>query len=102
MSSHANQTRSGKIPGTGADRKVILGFKPKSVQLENVDGLVSAFKSETMDADKAVKRVTAGTMTFPASMVTLNADGFTIGTDADLNVAGEDIHYVAWEGRNED
>jgi len=102
MSSSLNQTRSGKIPGTGADRKVILGFKPKVVQLENTDGLVSAFKTETMATDSAVKRVTSGTMTFPASMVTLNPDGFTIGSDADLNVSGEDIHYVAWEGKNED
>ena len=101
MSSSLNQVRTGLVVGTGADKKVTLGFKPRSVQIENVDGLVSAYKSDTMLADSAMKRVTAGTATVPAAMITLEDDGFTIGDDADLNVVGEDMHYVAIEAKNE-
>ena len=101
MSSSLNQVKTGVVVGTGNAKKITLGFKPRSVKIENVDGLVSAYKSDTMDADSAVKRVTAGTMTFPANMVTLEDDGFTIGNDSDLNVVGEDMHYTATEGKNE-
>lgn len=99
MSSLTAQTRTGKFVGTAAAKKIVLGFKPKAVKLVNEGGLVTGFKSETMDADKAEKRITAGDMTFPANMVTINSDGFTIGSDADLNGAGELIHYVAWESK---
>lgn len=101
MSSAVNMVKRGSVVGTGAAKKVILGFKPAVVHLHNVDGLVSAYKTDSMEDDKALKEVTAGTKTFPASMVTIESDGFTIGTDADLNVSGERIEYTAWQGRNE-
>lgn len=101
MSSLTARVRTGRIIGTAALKSVKLGFKPKAVRLVNETGLVTAFKSETMDADKAEKRVTAGDMTFPADMVTLDSDGFTLGDDADLNGSDEVIHYTAWESKAE-
>jgi len=102
MGSSNNWMKTGSVVGeTSATKKVILGFKPRSVQLENITGLVSAYKSDLMAGSSAVKRVTAGTMTFPANMITLEDDGFTIGNDSDLMVDAEVIHYTAWEGKNE-
>ena len=99
MSSLTAQTRTGRIVGSGALKKVVLGFKPKAVKIVNETGLMTAYKSETMDTDKAEKRATAGTMTFPADMVTIDSDGFTIGTDADLHGAADVLHYTAWESK---
>lgn len=101
MSSAVNMVKRGSVVGTGAEKKVILGFKPAVVHLFNVDGLVTAYKTDNMGTNKAMKEITAGTKTFPANMVTIESDGFKIGTDTDLNVAGERIEYEAWQGRNE-
>lgn len=101
MSSHANMIKTGSIVGTGAAKKVVLGFKPVAVQVVNATGLVSAHKTNTMDGSNGEKRITDGTMTFPANLITLDSDGFTVGTDTDLNVAGEVLHYTAYEARNE-
>lgn len=101
MSSSLNMVKTGMFKGTGAVKKIVLGFKPRSVRLFNADGLVSAWKTDTMDTDKALKAVTAGDQTYAADMVTLNSDGFSVGVDADLNVAGEVVHFEAHEGKNE-
>ena len=103
MSSSLNMVKTGKVSGSGAAKKVLLGFKPRSVHLFNeaAGGLVEAWKTDTMETSKAMKRVPAGTATFAANMVTIETDGFTIGNDADLNAAGEVIHYEAFEGKND-
>lgn len=103
MASSLNMVKTGVVSGTGSAKKVVLGFKPREVRLFNAaaGGLVEVWKTDTMDAASAMKRVPAGTATFDADCCTLNADGFTIGADADLNAAGEAIHYVAYEGKND-
>ncbi len=103
MSSSFNMVKTGKVSGTGAAKKIVLGFKPRSVRLWNeaAGGLVEVWKTDTMDLAKAMKRLPAGTATHDADCCTLNSDGFTIGADADLNVAGEAIHYEACEGKND-
>ena len=103
MSSSLNMVKTGKFSGNGTTKKIVLGFKPREVRLFNeaAGGLTEAWKTDTMDTSKAMKRIPAGTTTFPANMVTLNSDGFTVGNDADLNAAGELIHYVAYEGKND-
>jgi hypothetical protein len=93
--------KMGKILAKGTVKKIVLGFRPRAVEVVNETGLVTAFKSDTMDGSKGAKRVTNGTMTFPTDLITIESDGFTIGTDADLNAAGEALHYVAWQARNE-
>lgn len=103
MSSSLNMVKTGAVAGNGTTKKVVLGFKPREVRVFNeaAGGLVEGWKTDTMETSKAMKRVPAGTATFAANMITLNSDGFTIGNDADLNAAGEKIHYVAYEGKNE-
>lgn len=104
MASSLNLIKSGKVGGkTGVAKKVVLGFKPKHVMLFNAaaGGLITAQKYAEMPTTYATKVVAAGTQTFAANMCTLESDGFTIGTDGDLNVTGEDIYYTAFEGKNE-
>jgi len=95
-----NWVKRGTMSGTGAVINITCGFKPAKVELFNVDGLAKAEKTEYMDAAKSVVQITAGTMTY-VDVITLTADGFSIGTDADLNVAGEDLHWVAWQAQND-
>ena len=95
-----NWVKRGVLPGTGVAIAITCGFKPSRVSLFNSDGLVSAEKTDTMDAAKAMKRITAGDATY-VDAVTLNDNGFVIGADADLNAAGEEIHYVAHQAQND-
>ena len=52
-----------------------------------------------MTEGRGIKPVTAGDMTQIAASagITPLSDGFRLGTDADVNVAGEVIHWVAQE-----
>jgi hypothetical protein len=90
---------SGAFTGDGSARQVrTLAFRPRRVVLHNVGGLVSAEWNETMADASMVKRVTDGTMTFPTTNgITPLSNGFTVGADADLNAAGELVHWVAFE-----
>lgn len=99
MASGNSRVVTGAVNGTGADIDVrTVGFRPRRVELENVTGLVTASWSDHMADESMVKRVTAGTMTFPTTLgVTPLSDGFTIGADTDVNVDGELIHFTAYE-----
>jgi hypothetical protein len=99
--SGANWVKKGSLAGTGSNIKINCGFKPKKVELFNEDGVCMAHKSYSMDAAKAFKVITAGTLSVAVDACTLEDDGFTIGADADLNVAGELLHYVAYMAEND-
>ena len=95
-----NWLKSGTMDGTGAVITITCGFKPRKVELVNEGGLATAEKTDTMADAKSSKRVTAGTMTY-ADVITLTDNGFTIAADADLNVAGEALHWTAWQAQND-
>ena len=103
MASSLNFIKTGKVVGTGADKKIVLGFQPRSVTLFNAaaGGLVTCWKTDQMATRYAKKAVAAGTTTFADDMCVIESDGFTIGDDSDLNVAGEDIYYEAIQGKND-
>lgn len=95
---------TGTIVGTAGILNVLCGFIPQQVRLMNETGLVKAEWVNTMDADSAIKTVTAGTI----SKITIGGispyegtrggdqPGFSIGTDADINVSGEVLHWEAF------
>lgn len=99
MSSGVNRSVAGSFNGTGAEVSVRwVGFRPKKVELFNIDGLCKGEWVEGMADASVVKQVTAGTMTVPTTGgVTPLSDGFTLGTDTDLNVADELVRFVAYE-----
>ncbi len=99
MSSGVQLSKNGSVNGTGALINVTtVGFRPRRVRLVNITGLVTAEWNDAMADDSVVKRVTSGTMTAPTSngIIPL-ANGFSIGTDADVNASGELIHWEAHE-----
>ena len=99
MSSGVSKTRVGSFYGTGAIVEVRgVEFRPRKVQLINIDGLVTGEWVEGMADGSVAKRVTAGTMTVPAANgITPRSDGFDVGVDADLNASGELVRWVAHE-----
>lgn len=95
MASGANRSVFGSFVGTGAQLDIrTVGFRPSKVSLYNETGLVSAEWTNTMADAAGLKRVTAGDMTKMSAGITPLADGFRVGTDADLNVVGEKVHYM--------
>jgi len=101
--SHGAEMFFGTVEGTGALITVAgLPFDPACVILLNVDGLAWAVKTPNMASADSVKFITAGTMSVAVAAVTLGTKQFTIGADADLNVAAETIHWIAFGARDVD
>ncbi len=105
------QVATGTVEGTGAALNIELGFTPKAVRIDNVDGLVQLFWNDDMPDASGIKQITAGTLSWITSNgVTPYAgsdtpgseetEGFTIGADADVNVSAETIYWTAWGGEN--
>ena len=98
MSSGANRAFRGTYTGTGALVTVsTIGFRPRGVRLTSEAGDEATW-NENMADDSMHKRTAAGT----GSLVTSNAvtplgNGFSIGTDGDLNASGEVVHFEAWD-----
>jgi len=98
MGSGVQRTRCGSFYGTAANIDIrTVGFRPRKVELYNVDGLATLIWTESMADAAGVKRVTAGTMSIATAGVTPLSNGFRLGTDGDMNVAAELVHYVAHE-----
>lgn len=99
MSSGVQRAAQGSVVGTGSAINVrTVGFRPSSVKLFNVTGLVIAEWKATMADASLVKQVTDGTISFPTTLgITPLSNGFTIGADTDVNVAAETIHWEARE-----
>lgn len=98
MASSLNKIRSGKLIGNGSVRKIVLGFKPKKVELFNVTDQTDYHKTSEMADKKARKEVAAGTKTYVDS-ITIEADGFTL--EAGAYVADKEYHYVAYESKSD-
>lgn len=99
MSSGVARMAVGSFTGTGAILSIqTLDFRPRKLELLNLGGLAKGEWVEGMADDSVLKQVTAGTISLPTSGgVTPLNNGFTLGADADLNVSGELVRYVAHE-----
>lgn len=98
MSGSFAKVVASKFTGSGADRKIVLGFQPKKVEIYNVTDFISYNKTELMATNKSIKTAAAGTQTYPASVV-IESDGFTL--IAAENVADKEFHYAAYESKVE-
>lgn len=98
MASSASQIAYGTVIGTGAALAVAddkVGFRPKFVRLINItDGSTADWNGDMPDAAMA-KQKGAATSYVVADGITPSNTGFTLGADADLNAAGDVIHYLA-------
>ncbi len=99
MASGTSRVVRGSVVGTGAALNVrTVGFRPRTVRLLNLDGVAKATWQNTMPDAAMWKVVTAGTQSYVTSNgITPLADGFQLGADTDLNVAGEVVHWEATE-----
>lgn len=92
---------NGSQDGTGANIDIELGFIPSKVEVFNTEAadFASLTWFSSMPDGSALKRVTS-TWTRPTTLgiTPLNEtfQGFRIGADTDVNVAGETIHWVAY------
>ncbi len=98
MGSSANLTRRGVVTGGGADKKIVLGYKPANVKVTNITDRIVNEKADTMPADKALRTIADGTATY-VDGITLNSDGFTML--AAVAIAAKELHYYAEESRND-
>lgn len=99
MASGAAKVAYGAVVGTGADLDVkSVGFRPRSVELINMDSGDELKWSGSMPDAGGLKRQAAGTsVVLTTTGVTPLAAGFRLGADTDMNVAGETVHFVATE-----
>jgi len=91
-------TKRGQLTGNGADRKVVLGFKPQNVVLRNVTDGIDLYKSDSMPLKKVRNEDIAGAKTY-VDGITIDSDGFTI--EAAKFVAAKEYHYQAQQEVNE-
>lgn len=89
----------GAFYGTGAQLDVEkVGFRPSRVKLINMSSGDELEWQENMADGAGFKRLAAGTgAAISSGGITPLANGFRLGTDADMNVAGELVRYECFE-----
>lgn len=101
MASGVNRVVVGAVIGTGVAMNIdTVGFRPKLVRVVNAGATgLSRFEWFKGLADaSAVKTVTNGTISVVAvDGITPRAKGFTLGADANVNIAGEIVYFEAHE-----
>lgn len=99
MGSGVSRVKTGSVYGTGVALDVrTVGFRPSVVHLFNQDSSDKLIWSDTMADAAGHKQLAAGGSSFITSNgVTPLSDGFRLGADADMNVDGELVHWVAFE-----
>lgn len=90
----------GTVEGTGSAINVKCGFKPRYVKLVNIDSATEEMLEwfEAMGAGYGMKHTNntfAMISTGGVSQYDTDYQGFTIGTDADVNASGETLVYLA-------
>lgn len=98
MSSRVQMKKRGYFVGAGADRKVVLGFKPSHVKVWNITDGIKSEKSDTMPLLKSVTEAANGDTTY-SDHIQLDSDGFTV--KAALAVSAKELHYLAEESLSE-
>lgn len=91
-----SQNVTGAFMGTGASLTIsTIGFKPRHLKLFNADDPAFGEYFEGMPDDYVAKQKGSATTYATSGGITLTATGFTIGTDTDLNVSGEQVFFHA-------
>ena len=89
----------GSYIGTGSAFDITnVGFRPRSVKLTNITGLTTAIWQSSMPDASAFKQINhADTQNVyvTANGITPLANGFTVGTDADINTDAETVYFEA-------
>ncbi len=103
MSSGVSRVKEGSYIGTGVSRSIDgekLGFRPRKVEIHRITTAID--KAEFIEGMAALSMLlttgSSGVRTLVTSQgITLKADGFTVGTAAQINNATDEYRFVAWE-----
>lgn len=110
-----NHIKVGTVEGTGSAINVECGFTPKYVKVFNYDDAGSLFctvewftgmtddhglKTSSIadtgtSGNSSSEKITSGGISAYAGASASTGEGFTIGTDADINVSAETLFYIA-------
>ncbi len=90
--------------GTGSNQAITIGFRPKVVFLQKVAGAgdrdVTVWRPDTLDGDTSFhvihNRLTGPPPFLTGSIVSLEDNGFIVGTDDAVNETGFTYHYIAF------
>jgi len=96
--SSQSQVQTGSYVGDGTDDRVIfgVGFAPDVVIIKGDQGLDGVIRTATMVGDIA-KPINPSAAAAPNNIQSLDADGFTIGTDARVNQTGVAFQWMAFK-----
>ena len=88
---------TGSYTGDGTDDRAIsgLGFQPDVVFIKGDLGQVGVFRTSTMG--DGYSKASGGTALFTDRIKSFGADGFTIGTDVDVNKAATSYYWAAFK-----
>ena len=96
MASPAARVKVGAYIGTGSALSIeTIGWRPRHVRLFNADDASFMEWFDTMDDDSVAKQKAGTSSLVTSGGVTPTDVGFNVGTDADLNTADEQVHYLA-------
>ena len=87
---------TGTYVGSGVDNRQItgVGFQPDVVMIKTAQGRVGIIRTSTMSGDRA--KILGNTGALAANLIqSMDADGFTVGTDNRVNNSGDAYYWVA-------
>ena len=91
----ANVTQSSYIGDETDNRSITgVGFQPEMVWVKNDQGNPSVWRPQSLSGDASFRwNATAAVLN---RIQALEADGFQVGSHAQVNIDGETIHYIAF------
>ena len=91
------QMATGTYTGDGVDNRAItgVGFQPDVVIVKRYPNKNALIRTSTMTGDASKKFVGSGL--FSNTIQSLDADGFTVGTDDFINQSSEPYHWIAFK-----
>lgn len=92
-----NPCKYGAITGTGNAITVTIGFKPGVVFLYNQTDAGTLWWTNTLADGYGYRSITNGNESVISSNgVTPFQEGFIFGADTEMNVASDEVHWIAW------
>ena len=92
------QMQTGSYVGDGTDARGItgLGFQPDFIIIKSESAAYSTVVRTSSMTGDATKALVGGLPIFADGIESLDADGFTVGTDGRVNAGGETYHWTAF------
>jgi len=95
------QVRSGAYVGDGLDNRAItgVGFQPDVVIIKGNDTQQGVCRTSTMTGDNSKSMGSPAAALAPDQIQSLNAGGFTIGTNVQVNSSGISYYWIAFKAQ---